>query len=73
MISGKVAWRAVCGVPARLGSAIASICGREYTSAFMNGDISAGVAGFEAESVADSSDRPKDGVLAMEGFISEPV
>ena len=41
--------------------------GNEYISELRNGDI-AGVAGLELLSKEDSSDRPKDGVLAMMVF-----
>ena len=50
-----------------LGRIIASNGGREYVCASINGDISVGVTGVDAVSVPDSSDRPKDGVEAIDG------
>ena len=67
MISGSAACLASCGVPILCGKVIESMGGKEYISEFRNGDI-AGVAGLELLSREDSSDRPKDGVLAMMAF-----
>lgn len=60
----------MCGVSIRLLIDMESIGGNEYTSAVIYGDI-AGVGGVELVSTADSSDRPKDGVLAMGGHDPE--
>lgn len=65
MMSGSIAWSAICGVSIRELIDMESIGGNEYTSAVIYGDI-AGVGGVELLSMADSSERPKDGVLAME-------
>lgn len=64
MISGRAACLAGCSVSVLCGKVIESMGGNEYISELSRGDI-AGVAGVELLSKDDSSDCPKDGVLAM--------
>lgn len=65
-ISGSVACIVDRGVPTRQGRGIASIGGIEYACASRLGDTSAGVGRIDVSSTEDSSDRPKDGVEAMD-------
>lgn len=71
MMSGRVLGYAGREASAWRGRCIASIVGKEYAWASMYGDMSAGVAGGDALSPVEPSDRLNDGREVMGDVIND--